>query len=147
VTVPVRNRFRITGDPSSQYLNLCCESAQFGSLVVQVGGSGSIPELTDSKQTVRFGSVSFITNLSCDGSVQAVPNQTQFMDISDQGRFRFRTVPVRDGSGSCVIQVLVRVRFWFVLGCTFFVSILLCRFVAFPFALGAALIYTDMTYS
>jgi hypothetical protein len=47
VTVPVRNRFRITGDSSPQYLNLCCESARFGSLAVRVGGSGSIPELTD----------------------------------------------------------------------------------------------------
>ena len=45
VTVPVRNRFRITGDSSSQYVNLCCESAGFGSLAVRVGGSGSIPEL------------------------------------------------------------------------------------------------------
>jgi hypothetical protein len=44
---PVRNRFQITGDSSSQYLNLCGESARFGSLAVRVGGYSSIPELTE----------------------------------------------------------------------------------------------------
>jgi hypothetical protein len=64
VTVPVRNRFRITGDSSSQYLNLCGKSAQFGSLAVQVGGSGSIPELTDIIVLCRYCLVLDVSNQS-----------------------------------------------------------------------------------